>query len=507
MENHKLYEEIEDALKKHHYWHGEIRNLKKDGTIFYEQLTVQDVCDNDMNVTNFVLSFVDITKQKENQEKLEYLMQYDAITGLANKTLFLEALQRKINNCKISTFHSLIFFDIKDFNIINEVYGYKTGDLVLKELANRLKTKFKDSNFISKIGVDEFLLCYREINKDKDNAFEFTQTTLKYLENIISEPFILEDNIINIHIRIGINLYSNDIKDANTILKQTSSALKMAKQKDKKIVYFDKELQTKTKETIDTYSQLISALKHKEFELYYQLQYDVEQNIFGAEALIRWNHPEKGVLSPYFFIDIAERTGLILEIGLWVLNEGCKQLSVWSKDARTSNWVLAINASAKQFTQENFVQQIKDAVNSHHIKYNNLKIELVESMLVDDLQKTINKMNELRNLGVKISMDDFGTGYSSLQYLKNLPLNQIKIDQSFVFNMLNNDKDNAIVKSMIELGKAFEFDVIVEGVESKEIYLKLKEMGCYYYQGYYFAKPKPISYINEKVLKEEKKGS
>ena len=497
LQNSKIYKEIKNALKNKHYWQGEIENFKKDGTQFYEYLIIQDVCNSNMSVTNFVLSFIDITTQKENQEKLNYLMQYDAITGLANKTIFLEALQNKIDSCHTKFFHSLIFFDIKDFNIINEVYGYKMGDLVLKELANRLKTSFEDSDFISKIGIDEFLLCYRDIDKDKEAAFEFTQTTLRYLENIITEPFNIEDKIIDIHIRIGVNLYSDELKDAGIILKQTSSALKVAKEKDKRVVYFDKELQIKTKETIDIYSQLLSAVKNTQFELYYQLQYDGDGQVYGAEALIRWNHPKRGILSPCFFIDIAERTGLIREIGLWVLNEGCRQLSIWSKNEITSKWILAVNASAKQFAQDNFVQQVKDAVRTHNIGYQNLKIELVESMLVDDLQKTIDKMTELRQLGVQISMDDFGTGYSSLQYLKNLPLNQIKIDQSFVFNMLNSDKDKAIVQAMIELGKAFKFDVIVEGVETRETYLKLKEMGCFYYQGYYFAKPQPISEIDK----------
>jgi diguanylate cyclase (GGDEF)-like protein/PAS domain S-box-containing protein len=492
LENDRVYKEIEKSLNNKHYWQGEIKNIKKDGSIFYEHLIIQDVCNDNNEVTNFVLSFIDITKQKEDQNKLAYLMQYDSITGLGNKTLFLEALQKDIDNCNKDIFHSLIFFDIKDFNTINEIYGYQIGDLVLKELANRLKKYFKDNDFIAKVGSDEFLLSYRDLNADINKAFEFTQTTLKYLENVLSESFIVENKVINLNTRIGVNIYSSKIKDADVVLKQTSSAIKEAKQKDKKIVYFDEELQIKTQQTIDIYSQLLIASRNDEFELYYQFQYDLNRNIYGAEALIRWNHPEKGLLTPYYFIDIAERTGLILDIGLWVLNEGCKQLSLWNQDEKTSKWTLSINVSAKQFAQDDFIQQVKDAVLFHKIDPKNLKIELVESMLVDDLQKTIDKMKALRELGVQISMDDFGTGYSSLEYLKNLPLNQIKIDQSFIFNMLNDNKDKAIVKAMIELGKAFDFDVIAEGVETEDIYKKLKEMGCFYYQGYYFAKPQSI---------------
>jgi len=496
-----IYKEILQNLQTKGYWSGEIQNQKKDKTLFYENLVIQKVLDDTQQTTHYVLSFTDLTEQKETEQKLHYLMQYDPLTGLANKELFLKNMQENIDRDLNREWHLLLCIDIKNFKIINDVYGHEYGDLILKEIAKRLQKEFKESDFIAKIGVDEFILSYRNIAKSKEKGIEFSKTTAEYIITILNQKYIIQGKTINILSRIGLNFYNENIKDANIILKQADTALQLAKEKDIPFAFFDKEIEQSNLEHIDMYSELLDALKKEEFVLYYQLQYNDKENIIGAEALIRWIHPKKGLIPPNSFIPIAEKTGLILPIGLWVIEESCRQLAQWKNNPKTSHWVLSINVSAKQFEKDDFIPHIIENVQKNNIEYRNLKIELVESMLVNNMHDVIQKMQTLKDLGIALSMDDFGTGYSSLQYLKDLPLNQIKIDQSFVMNMRKNTKDKAIVKSMIELGYGFKMDVIAEGVETKQDFELLKSLGCYNYQGYYFAKPQAISYIN-KLVKE-----
>jgi diguanylate cyclase (GGDEF)-like protein/PAS domain S-box-containing protein len=495
----EIYQEILKDLETKGYWSGEIKNQKKNKTLFCEKLVIQKVVDDTDQTTHYVLSFTDLTKQKETEKKLHYLMQYDPLTGLANKELFVKSMQAKIDKDTSTDWHLLFCIDIKNFKIINDVYGHEYGDLVLKEIAQRLQKEFKESDFIAKIGIDEFILCYRNINSDREKGIAFSKTTAEYIITIINQEYTIKDKSINIISRVGINFYNNTIKDANIILKQADAALQLAKEQDIPFAYFDKEIEKSNLQHIDLYSELLDAIKNKEFVLYYQLQYNDKKHIIGAEALIRWIHPTKGIIPPNSFIPIAEKTGLILPIGSWVVEESCRQLAKWKQNPKTAHWVLAVNVSAKQFEQENFVSDIIENVEKNDIAYKNLKIELVESMLVNNMHDVIQKMKALKHLNIALAMDDFGTGYSSLSYLKNLPLSQIKIDQSFVMNMLNNNKDKAIVKSIIELSHGFEMDIIAEGVETEEDFELLRSLGCYKYQGYYFARPQSITYIDQLI--------
>jgi len=499
VEDRERYKMIERMLSKQHYWTGEIKNCKKDGSFFTEYLSIQEVYDSqEERVTHYVFSFIDLSVQKEVESKVAYLMEYDPLTGLANKSLLVKKLG-ELHHYKESTlWHALIGFDIKNFKMVNDAYGYEIGDRALQEIAHRLKSSFSDSTLIAKIGIDEFILSYIGLDEDKDSALVQAQMIAEYLHSVISEPFEIEGHQIYLSIRVGVNLYKSGMEQmADDVLKNTDAALQIAKSKDEKIAFFDKELEQQVRAHVDLYTDLQEAIRSQRFELYYQPQYDQKESLCGAEALIRWNHPKKGLISPMEFIPIAEKSGLIMDIGKWVLHEACRQLALWKDDPKFSHLTLSVNVSAKQFGADDFVLQVEEALRQNGAPYEKLKLELVESVLLNHRDETIDKMKILRRMGIKISMDDFGTGYSSLEYLKVLPLDQIKIDRSFILHMHNGQKDLALVKTMISLGEAFGFEVVAEGVESREDVTLLKRLGCHIYQGYFFSKPLPI----EKFLK------
>jgi len=438
-------------------------------------------------------------EKEEAREEVEYLRQYDSLTGLPNKELFIQSLQKQIDFLTIKQWHLMFCVDIDKFKIFNDLYGHEVGDIVLQIFASKLKKEFKNATIIAKIGIDEFLICYRNVSDDEDSAIQKAEEILNRLNVITAKLLYVHDKEISISAHVGINIYSKNLTSVNEILKQTDGALQNAKKREKQFSFYSKEAEKKAQESLDIYSDLLVAIQENQFELYYQLQNRDDGSYIGAESLIRWNHPEHGLVSPFKFIPIAENSGLIIAIGTWVLETACKQLSIWQENPKTREWVLAVNVSAKQFAQDDFLMIVKNSIEMYSIHPNRLKIELTESLLADDFEAMVQKMQKLRELGIQISIDDFGTGYSSLQYLKMLPINQIKIDQGFIFEMLENHSDQIIVQSIINLGKAFGFDVIAEGVETEEHFEKLKEFGCHYFQGYLFARPEPIGKIEEVI--------
>jgi len=501
LEESLFYTKIEEALEENHMWQGELRNYRKSGEIFSEYMTIQEVCNEERIVTHYVFSLTDISQQKEAEKRVAFLLQYDPLTGLANKELLVESLTKEIAKEKpLQEQHFLLAFDIKNFKMINDAYGYEVGDLLLKEISQRLLQKFPEAYMIAKIGTDEFILSYHNVEDTFDELGSFAKMTAEYILSVVAEPFIVKKKTFSISVRIGIDLYGNDCKDVDTILKHADTALQLAKEKDEKIAFFDKQIEHQAQYHIDTYTQLQKALEKNEFELYYQPQYNQESSMTGVEALIRWNHPQEGLLFPQAFIQIAEKTGLIVQIGEWVLEHACQELEQWQSQSATAHLSMSVNISAKQFHQDNFIERMIEIIEKYKIPYAQLKFELVESLLIDNVEGVIQKMHALKKYGIKISMDDFGTGYSSLEYLRNLPLDQIKIDRSFIMNMQKNSKDLALVKTMISLGKAFGFEVIAEGMESKSEFDLLKALDCYHFQGYYFSKPLSIEDFQKKII-------
>ncbi len=441
---------------------------------------------------NFLFTkMVDYLQQKEKAEKeLAISTQYDPLTGLLNKNGFTNMLTGLLQK-DTSYFNMMFYIKLTNLKSINHAYGYKYGDFILKKLATIIKENFSDSELSARMGMGDFILYYQNKNRDKKVVLQEAQNIADALLGILAKTFNINGTLIKTEAHIGIDI-SNNEKDPLKVLRHTNIALEIGRKNNQEIVYFDVTNENDERDILNVSEGLLIALQEKQLELFYQLQYNQNKEITGAEALIRWNHPKFGLLAPYKFIPIAERTDLIITIGDWVLDAACKQLKLWQDDEKTKEWIIAVNVSAKQFNKENFVENVKKTITHYNIDHTKLKLELLETLFVKDQNLVASKMKELKKLNIKLSLDDFGTGFSSLQYLKIFPLDQIKIDQSFVMNMFTNEKDIQIIKSIIYLGSLLKIDIIAEGVEEKEHYEKLKKIGCQHFQGYYFAKPKSI---------------
>lgn len=370
-------------------------------------------------------------------------------------------------------------------------------------MAQRLTLCVRKSDTVARLGGDEFVVILEELSNQTNEAAAQAVTTSEHILSTLSQPYQLDIYECHITTSIGATLFDGHEQGAEQLLKQADIAMYQAKKGGRNtLLFFDIEMQKTIDVRLALENDLKKASESRQFQLYYQIQVDSSHQPIGAEALIRWIHPERGIVSPITFIPLAEETGLILNIGAWVLEAACAQLKLWERDARTQNLVLAVNVSAKQYHQASFATQVKTAIQRHAVKPTLLKLELTESLLLDDINGTISTMNTLKEIGVSLSLDDFGTGYSSLQYLKQLPLDQIKIDQSFVCDIINNSNGKAIVRTIIGMARSLNLDVIAEGVEEEDQRQFLLSNGCTHYQGDLFGEPVPIEQF-EALLKRD----
>jgi len=461
------------------------------------RLHIQMVKKEDGSTLYNVISLINLSKQKQAEKKLEQLTHYDPLTGLMNRSLLEQILTDTLNSSEMrEKSYGFLCFDIENFRLINEGYSFEFGNKLLQQVAIRIKEHYTKTKCIAKISVDEFFLCFEYENKKEDALVAVMEMEAQKVLQLFNEPFIIDDKAISLSVHIGITLSNiNTKQDAKEIIKESIGAVNISKDRGISVSFYNQTYQKNSLEHIDMYSQLLTAIKENQFRLYYQLQNNDKKEVIGAEALMRWVKPDGTVVAPYMFIPILEDSGLILKLSNWIVETACKQLAQWQKEEATKHLTISINACTKEFNSPSFLTNIQNNLEKYNIPHGLLKVELLESMLADDIEVILAKMNALKAIGVKLSLDDFGTGYSSLSYLKRLPIDQIKVDQSFVKNITTSEKDRAIVKSIIMLKDAFNVRVIAEGVETEQDAKILKELGCKLYQGYYFAKPKPIEEI------------
>jgi diguanylate cyclase (GGDEF)-like protein len=449
-------------------------------------------------------SFNDMAERLGSQlGKIKQLAFYDSLTGLPNRRLLIDRLHQAFaSSARSSRKGALLFIDLDNFKDINDTLGHDIGDLLLQQTAQRIESCLREVDTVARLGGDEFVVVLEDLSEHVLEAAAQTKAVGEKILATLSQPYQLAAHEYHSTASIGAAIFSDHDKTGEELLKRADIAMYQAKKAGRNTLrFFDPQMQENITTRVSMESALRLALEMHQFHLYYQIQVDSSHRPLGAEALIRWIHPIRGMISPAQFIPLAEKTGLILPIGQWVLDTACTQLKAWQQDALTRDLVLAVNVSAKQFRQADFVAQVQAAVQRHAINPMRLKLELTESMLLDNIEDTIATMNALKKIGVQFSLDDFGTGYSSLQYLKRLPLDQLKIDQSFVRDIGTDSSDKAIVSTIIAMAQSLNLEVIAEGVETEEQRQFLLDEGCTHYQGYLFSKPVPIEQF-EALLKQ-----
>ncbi len=394
---------------------------------------------------------------------------------------------------------AIFFIDLDNFKALNDTRGHDVGDLLLIEVAQRLRAVVREGDTVSRQGGDEFVVMMEYLGAEVDEAAATAKRLGETLLEAINRPINLNGYEYHCKISIGVGLF--DQRDTvEELFKRADLALYQAKNAGRNTLrFFDPSMQAAMDLRSALEAELRQALNLKQLQLYYQPQVDAERHVIGAEALLRWQHPRRGLVQPDDFIPLAEDTGLILPIGLWVLETACTLVKSWEDDACTRQLQVAVNVSARQFRQTDFVAQVQRIIEASGANPARLKLELTESLVLEDVDDTIAKMQAIKRLGVNFSMDDFGTGYSSLSYLARLPINQLKIDRSFVRNLLRNSSEEIITRTIITMGRGLAMDVIAEGVETEAQYEFLEAHGCQAFQGYLFSRPLPLEELEEFV--------
>ncbi len=485
-------------------WQGEIWNRRKNGEIYPEWLNITAgtvLQGAQKKVTHYVATFSDITQRKNNEAEIYQLAFFDPLTNLPNRRLLLDRLRHILAARDTNAGHAtLLFIDIDNFKTLNDIKGHDVGDLLLVEIARRLLASAREGDTVARLGGDEFVVMLEGLSPEPDHAASQAKAAGEKILQSLNSPYHLKDFEYHSSCSIGISLFSQDIS-ADELLKQADTAMYEAKAAGRNALrFFDPAMQAALEARATLEAELRQALAQQEFVLHYQIQVNADNTPIGAEALLRWNHPQRGLVFPDTFISLAEETGLIQPIGQWVLESACAQLKAWEADVDKRFLLLAVNVSARQFGAEEFVSQVESQLFSSGIVPSRLKLEITESMLLNNIELDISIMRQLKALGVSFSIDDFGTGYSSLQYLKRLPLDQIKIDQSFVRELATNSSDKAIVRTIIAMAKSMDLDVIAEGVETEEQRQLLLSAGCTNFQGYLFSRPVPIGQFEELLI-------
>lgn len=486
-----FYRNMWEAMSSEGKWEGSVWNRNKDGRILPVWLSISAVRGLDGVNTHYIGIYSNTSDPREAERKILELAYYDPLTNLPNRRLLMDRLnQARVAATRNHVFGAVLLIDIDRFKSINDTRGHDMGDQVLMAVAQSLRSNLREMDTAARLGGDEFIVLIPDLGTNAENALHALTLIADKLHKSISEPVNLNGISHTTTSSIGIALFSDKTQGTNELLKEADLALYQAKAAGRNTIrFFNDAMHIQFTEKTTMEASLKRAMDKGELSLMYQPQVDQYGKVIGAEALLRWSPLELDVIPPDVFIPIAEEAGLIVSIGEWALRGACEQLKRWSLDDSTKHLVLSVNISAKQFRKPNFAQVVKNAVNKAAINPQLLKLELTESLLLEDVESVISTMNVLREFGIQFSMDDFGTGYSSLSYLKRLPLDEIKIDKSFVLDIAWDDGDRAIIRSILSLAQTLKLKVVAEGVETIEQRDYLLAEGCCFYQGYLYGKP------------------
>ncbi len=485
-----FYQVMWQALLEQGHWHGEVWDKRKDGSVYPKWVDINSIVDpNTQQVVNFVALFSDISERKQQEEHIRRLAFHDPLTGLPNRLLFQDRLVQALAEAKRDDHMvAVMFMDLDRFKDVNDTLGHHVGDLMLREVSVRIQQSVREIDTVARLGGDEFVVILTRIRDSRDPA----PVAEKILE-AISSRMTLAGNEVFANSSIGIALYPNDAGSAEELMKSADAALYHAKDKGRgNFQFFTAELNRAAHERVRLDHALRSALERAEFELHYQPKIDLaSRKVVGCEALLRWRHPQWGMVSPAEFIPVAEETGMILQIGAWVMREAAWQAADWARKGYPVR--VAVNLSARQFADPALVQSLVSLLEQHQLPANALELEITESTMMDGVANAAQILRDIKGMGVSLAIDDFGTGYSSLAYLKTFDIDKLKIDQSFIRDIHSDPDDAAIVRALVVLSHELGLEVVAEGVEDEAQLNFLQALGCDIAQGYFFSKPLPAA--------------
>lgn len=489
-----FYDALWASLRETGVWQGEIFERRKSGEIYPKWMVITALRGDDGVVTHYVSTQTDITQRKAAEDEIKQLAFYDPLTRLPNRRLLRDRLhQALLTHTRSLRQGALLFIDLDNFKALNDTLGHDHGDLLLKQVAERLAACIREGDTVARLGGDEFVVMLEALSPQTSEAANQAETVGKSILAALNCNYQLWGHDFHCSPSIGVTLFSDQHGSMDELLKQADLAMYQAKAAGRNTLrFFDQQMQVVVNAHVLLEMELRNGLREGQFVLYYQAQVADRDRLIGAEALLRWQHPERGLVSPYDFILLAEETRLILPLGRWVLETACAQLAAWAETPDTAQLTLAVNVSAKQLHQADFINEVLSIVERTGANPHKLKLELTESLLMDNVEDTIAKMSALKERGVRFALDDFGTGYSCLSYLKRLPLEKLKIDRSFVRDVLTDANDAAITKTIVALARSLDLGVIAEGVETEAQRDFLSKTGCHAYQGYLFSRPLPL---------------
>ena len=489
-----FYEKMWESIAEKGIWKGEIWDKRKDGTLVPVWQTISSILDTDGNIKNYISVFSDITSIKQTQEQIDYLAFHDGLTGLPNRTLFNDHLSYAIKRSRrAETKLAVLFIDLDRFKNINDTLGHQKGDLLLKCVAQRLTSITRDGDTVARWGGDEFIILQDNIQHTRNAS-----TLARKIIETFKQPCNISGFDIHVTMSIGISLFPDDGGDVDSLIKNADVAMYRAKDQGRDCFrFYTQELSEIAYERLTMESALRYAIQNKEFVLYYQPIIDIKKGeVSAAEALIRWPHETRGFIVPDMFIHIAEETGLIVELGLWVIEEACKQIIEWESEGVVFDHI-SVNVSIIQLERGDFINDVKRIIERTGIPHGSLEMEVTESKIMQNAENVVAQLEQLRELGIRLSIDDFGTGYSSLSYLKKLPVDRLKIDRSFVQDLMSDNDDAAIAEAILAMAKSLGLKVTAEGVEVDAQHQFFVEKQCDNAQGYLYSKPMPIQDFNQ----------